>query len=320
MKSVITGGAGYIGSTLAEALSARGDEVHIIDNFSTGREEFLENFTGTIHRVDLTDENTDLKPILDGAGTVYHLAANADVRFGWNDTRRDLHQNVIATLRIAEAAAATRVADVVFSSTGSVYGEARQIPTPEDASFPDQTSLYGASKTAAEAYLSAFATNGLFRVTVLRFVSVLGPRYSHGHVIDFVRQLTEHPQTLTVLGNGTQRKSYMHIDDCIEGVLSLRAPGEGTPFGAFNLGVPDVCTVRDSVGWITARMGLDPDITFGTEDRGWVGDNPFILLDVAKAQAHGWQARYGIKESVEATVDWIVTNPWVLTSHDVRSI
>ena len=319
MKCVITGGAGYIGSTLADALQARGDEVHIIDNFSTGREEFLANFTGTVHRLDLTDESAPLKPIFEGAHTVYHLAANADVRFGWNDTRRDLKQNVVVTLRVAEAAAASGVADVVFSSTGSVYGEALQIPTPEDTAFPDQTSLYGASKAAAEAYLSAFATNGSFRVTVLRFVSVLGPRYTHGHVIDFIRQLTEHPDHLTVLGNGTQRKSYMHIDDCIQGVINLRASDEGSRFGVFNLGVPDVCTVKDSVGWITERMGLSPTITFGEDDRGWVGDNPFILLDVEKARSSGWQAERGIRESVEATVDWILDNQWVLGAHDIRA-
>ena len=319
MKSVITGGAGYIGSTLADALQARGDEVHIIDNFSTGREEFLADFAGTIHRLDLTDEGAPFESIFEGAHTVYHLAANADVRFGWNDTRRDLKQNVIATLRVAEAAAAAGVVDVVFSSTGSVYGEATQIPTPEDTAFPDQTSLYGASKAAAEAYLSAFATNGSFRVTVLRFVSVLGPRYTHGHVIDFIRQLTEHPDHLTVLGNGTQRKSYMHIDDCIQGVIGLRASDEGSRFGVFNLGVPDACTVKDSVGWITERMGLSPTITFGEDDRGWVGDNPFILLDVEKARGNGWQAEHGIRESVQTTVDWILDNQWVLGAHDTRA-
>ena len=319
MKSVVTGGGGYIGSTLADALQARGDDVHIIDNFSTGREEFLTNFNGTIHRIDLTDENIDLASIFHRTDTVYHLAANADVRFGWNDTRRDLQQNVVATLRVAEAAAAANVPDVVFSSTGSVYGEAAQIPTPEDAAFPKQTSLYGASKAAAEAYLSAFATNRSLRATALRFVSVLGPRYTHGHVIDFIRQLTEHPDRLTVLGNGTQRKSYMHIDDCINGVINLRAAQQETPFGVFNLGVPDICTVKDSIGWITERMGLNPTITYGTEDRGWVGDNPFILLDVARAKDNGWKAKYGIRESVEATVDWILENPWVLQAHDVRA-
>ena len=319
MKSVITGGAGYIGSTLADALQARGDDVHIVDNFSTGREEFLTNFSGDVHRIDLTDESVSLEPIFDGADTVYHLAANADVRFGWNDTRRDLQQNVVATLRVAEAAAATKVSDVVFSSTGSVYGEATQIPTPENAQFPDQTSLYGASKAAAEAYLSAFATNGSFRVTVMRFVSVLGPRYTHGHVIDFIRQLMKHPDHLTVLGNGTQRKSYMHIDDCIRGVMHLRTAQYGTPFGVFNLGVPEICTVQDSVSWITERMELNPTIKYGTEDRGWVGDNPFILLDVTKAEEHGWQADRGIRESVEATVDWILKNNWVLEAHDVRT-
>lgn len=323
LKSVVTGGAGFIGSNLAEALEADGHEVVLVDNFSTGNELFLSNFSGDVHRVDLTDQSIDLRPLFDGADIVYHLASNADVRFGWNDTRRDLQQNVVATLRVGEAAAAVGVNDVVFSSTGSVYGEAAQIPTPEDAGFPNQTSLYGASKVAAEGYLGAFAANGAFRVTVFRFVSVLGPRYTHGHVIDFVRQLTADPDNLTVLGNGTQRKSYMHVTDCVRGVRRLRAEesasGAGRPFGVFNLGVPDYCTVLDSIGWITARMEVNPDLHLGDSDRGWVGDNPFILLDVAKAEREGWVPQRGIRESVEETVDWLLENQWVLSLKDSRA-
>ena len=323
MKSVVTGGAGYIGSNLVDALEAAGHEVVVVDDFSTGSERFLCNFSGELHRVNLTDESLDLRPIFDEADTVYHMAANADVRFGWNDTRRDLQQNVVATLRVAEAAAAVGVNDVVFSSTGSVYGEAAQIPTPENTGFPDQTSLYGASKVAAEGYLGAFAANGAFRVTVFRFVSVLGPRYTHGHVIDFVRQLTADPENLTVLGNGTQRKSYMHVTDCVRGVQRLRATnsvsGAGKPFGVFNLGCPQYCTVLDSIGWITARMGVDPDLHLGDGDRGWVGDNPFIFLDVAKAEKEGWVPHRGIRESVEETVDWILANQWALSMTDSRA-
>ena len=323
MRSVVTGGAGFIGSNLVDALAAAGHEVVVVDDFSTGSERFLCNFSGEVHRVNLTDESFDLRPIFDEADTVYHMAANADVRFGWNDTRRDLQQNVVVTLRVAEAAAAVGVNDFVFSSTGSVYGEAAQIPTPENTGFPDQTSLYGASKVAAEGYLGAFAANGAFRATVFRFVSVLGPRYTHGHVIDFVQQLIADPENLTVLGNGTQRKSYMHVTDCVRGVQLLRATksasGAGKPFGVFNLGVSYFCTVLDSIGWITARMGVDPDLHLGDGDRGWVGDNPFILLNVAKAEKEGWVPLWGIRESVEETVDWILGNQWALSLTDSRA-
>jgi UDP-glucose 4-epimerase len=207
------------------------------------------------------------------------------------------------------------VPDVVFSLTGAAYGDAQQHPTPEDAKFPIQTSLYGMSKAAAEGILSAFASNGMFRATAFRFVSVLGTRYMHGHVIDFVRQLVEHPSHLIVLGNGTQRKSYMHVDDCVRALMDVCA---SDAFDVFNLGVDDYCTVRDSVGWIVGRMGLTPEIHYGTEDRGWVGDNPFTWLDVSKAREHGWVADWGIRASVEATVDWLLDNQWALTVADRR--
>lgn len=320
MKVVVTGGAGFIGSHLSQSLTREGVEVHVIDNFSTGQMPFLTEFNGAVHRVDLADESVDLRPILDGASVVYHLAANADVRFGWSDTRRDLQQNVLVTLRVAEAASAVGVDHFVFSSTGSVYGESATVPTPESAPFPVQTSLYGASKASAEGFLAAFAVNEAFEVTVFRFVSVLGPRYTHGHVIDFVRQLKRHPKELTVLGNGTQRKSYMHVDDCIRGVMSLRPTTRDKGFAVYNLGTNELCEVRDSLAWITNRMGVCPEVKYGSGDRGWVGDNPLILLDVSKAARQGWIPRYGIRESVECTVDWLVDNVWVLDLSDRHKV
>ena len=314
MKVVITGGAGFIGSSLADRYAAHGDEVHIIDNFSTGWRQNLSHFTGLVHAVDLTDPAVALEGLIDGAELIIHLAANADVRFGWDDTRRDLTQNVIATLRLAEASASVGVPHVVFASTGSVYGEATVVPTPEDAPFPRQTSLYGASKLSAEGYLAAFAERGSFRVTVLRLVSVLGPRYSHGHVIDFVKQLTAHPGFLDVLGDGSQRKSYLHVDDCVRAFHHFAQRGTGPSFDVFNLGTPEICTVRDSVSWITRRLGLSPEVRYGDGSRGWIGDNPLIMLDVSQAVAAGWTPVRGIRESVESTVDWLIDNPWVWQS------
>lgn len=314
-KAIVTGGAGFIGSNLVDALVRDGSDVHVIDDFSTGQARFLEGSPVTVHRIDLTDESTDLAAIFEGADTVYHLAANADVRFGMNDTRRDLQQNVLATMRVAEAAARTGIAEIIFSSTGAAYGDALEHPTPETAKFPVQTSLYGMSKAAAEGILSSFASNSIFRVTAFRFVSVLGTRYMHGHVIDFVRQLVKDPENLTVLGNGTQRKSYMHVDDCIRALTEVRAQ---EPYEVFNLGVNDYCTVRDSVEWICRAMGLDPQVHYGTEDRGWVGDNPFTWLDVSKARGRGWSAERGIQASVEATVEWLMANQWALEVPDLR--
>ena len=315
-KVVVTGGAGFIGSNLVDRLVASGCSVVVLDDFSTGHERFLHAAPAEVHRVDLTDESVDLAGLFAGASTVYHLAANADVRFGFTDTRRDLNQNVLATIRVAEAAATAGVPDVVFSSTGAVYGDAVQHPTPENAFFPVQTSLYGASKAAAEGILSAFASVGAFRVTAYRFVSVLGTRYMHGHVIDFVRQLARHPDRMAVLGNGTQRKSYMHVDDCVRALTDLRAD---SGFEVFNLGVDAYCTVRDSVGWIVDQMGLSPQVEYGEGDRGWVGDNPFTWLSVAKARDRGWVAERGIEDSIRSTVDWLLANPWALDVEDRRS-
>ena len=317
-KIVVTGGAGFIGSNVTDALLARGDEVWVVDNMSTGRAEFVNPDAHNVLDLDIADprEKSRLGEVLAGTDTVYHLAANADVRFGMNDTMRDINQNVIATVNLAEVAASAGVKHVVFSSTGAVYGDSVEHPTPENTHFPVQTSLYGMSKVAAEGILSSFAANGHFDATSFRFVSVLGQRYMHGHVIDFVRQLVGNPKTLTVLGDGYQRKSYMHVDDCVRALLTLRAD---SGYEVFNLGAPDYCTVRDSVAWITERMSLAPELVFTGGDRGWVGDNPFTWLDVDLAGSQGWVAGISIRQAVEMTVDWLLANQWALNVQDVRS-
>ena len=320
MRVAVTGAAGFIGSNLVDALLARGDEVVGIDNFSTGRREFLSDAVDhsafELTELDLVADNDRLPAVLRGCHAVVHLAANADVRFGWDAPRRDLEQNVIATINVLEAARANDVRRVLFSSTGSVYGETLTIPTPEDAPFPVQTSLYGASKAAAEGYLAAYAEAGELSVTVSRFVSILGPRYTHGHVIDFVTQLRTDPSSLPVLGDGTQRKSYLDVTDCVRAVISRL---DETPrFEVFNLGVDNYCTVRDSIGWITARLGVEPELRFAGGDRGWVGDNPFIFLDTSLIRATGWAPQHTIKEAVERTVDYLIANDWLLAAHNAQ--
>ncbi len=314
MKVVVTGGAGFIGSNLVDALLAAGHRVLVIDNFSTGYRQHLADASTNRDfeavECDLFDEPERLVELASGADAVVHLAANADVRFGWDAPRRDLEQNVIATHNVLEAVRRGAVPRLLFSSTGSVYGETEVIPTPEDAPFPVQTSLYGASKAAAEGYIAAYASANLVSATVFRFVSVLGPRYSHGHVIDFVRQLLSSPDHLTILGDGRQRKSYLHAHDCAAAIVSClgRTPG----FEVFNLGVDDYCTVTESAGWICERLGLEPEVEYTGGDRGWIGDNPFIYLDTARIRATGWEPGYGIRAAVESTVDYLVEHRWIL--------
>jgi UDP-glucose 4-epimerase len=314
MRIVVTGGAGFVGSNLVDALLVDGHDVLSVDNFSTGFEQHLEaartNPRFESVTCDLYLEPDRVVEVVAGADAVVHLAANADVRFGWDAPRRDLEQNVIVTHNVLEAARRGGVRHVLFSSTGSVYGESDVIPTPEYAPFPVQTSLYGASKTAAEGYLGAYAEAGVFRATVFRFVSVLGPRYSHGHVIDFVRQLSRDPMHLTILGDGKQRKSYMHVSDCVAAVVQELARDDR--FRVLNLGVAGYCTVTESAGWIAARLGVTPEFRYTGGDRGWIGDNPFIFLDTTAIRNRGWQPRFGIRDAVESTVDYLVDNPWIL--------
>ncbi|MEY2432969.1 MAG: UDP-glucose 4-epimerase [Acidimicrobiaceae bacterium] len=316
MRVVVTGAAGFIGSNLVDALLDRGDSVVGIDNLSTGQRRFLtdavENERFRFVEGDLVD-GLDLVPVIEGADAVVHLAANADVRFGWQDTRRDLRQNVVMTLEIADAMRVAGVRKLLFSSTGSVYGESPIVPTPEDAPFPRQTSLYGASKAAAEGYLSAYAEAGELDVTIFRFVSVMGRHYTHGHVIDFVSALTSDPTRLRVLGDGNQKKSYLDVSDCVAAVISRL--DQSVRFEVFNLGTDEYCTVRDSIRWITDRLGVEPELAFTGGDRGWVGDNPFIFLDTSAIRATGWRPRLTIKDAVERTIDYLVSNPWLTEAH-----
>lgn len=320
MNVVVTGAAGFIGSNVVDALLAAGNAVQGIDNLSTGEREFLASAAADsnfeLHEVDLVHEPEAVKRILADADAVIHLAANADVRFGWSNPGRDLEQNVVATHHVLEAARLGGVGRVLFSSTGSVYGEAAVIPTPEDCPFPVQTSLYGASKLAAEGLIAAYAEGAGLSCSVFRFVSIMGRRYTHGHVVDFLRQLRKDPTNLVVLGDGYQRKSYLHVDDCVRAVLS-RLP-ESPRYEVFNLGVDGYCTVRDSCAWICERLGLEPKITYTGGDRGWIGDNPFIYLDTARMRATGWTTRHTIREAVEATVDYLTANPWVVEREETR--
>jgi UDP-glucose 4-epimerase len=222
MRALVTGAAGFIGSNLTDRLLERGDSVRGYDNFSTGRPEFLQSALKSssfeLCRADLLDL-PKLTAAMAGMETVYHLAANADVRHGPEHTRKDLEQNTIGTANVLEAMRECGVKRIAFASTGSVYGEPEVFPTPENAPFPVQTSLYAASKLAAEGLIAAYCEAFGMQSWIFRFVSILGERYTHGHVFDFYEQLLQHPETLQVLGNGKQRKSYLYVQDCIDAIV-----------------------------------------------------------------------------------------------------
>jgi UDP-glucose 4-epimerase len=316
LRALVTGAAGFIGSTLVDRLLEDEHEVVAFDNFSTGQEEFIASALGNpryhLVRADLLDLDA-LRAAMAGAELVFHLAANADVRFGTDHPRRDLEQNTIATWNVLEAMRAQGVKRMVFSSTGSVYGEAAVIPTPEDCPFPVQTSLYGASKLAAEGLIQAYCEGFGIQASIFRFVSIMGERYTHGHVLDFYKQLLEHPGELRVLGNGAQRKSYLYVQDCIDAMLLALAQA-ASPVSVFNLGTDEYCEVNQSIQWISEHLGLKPKLHYTGGDRGWIGDNPFIFLDCSRIHALGWRPRLTIRQSVVRTVGFLESNRWILAA------
>ena len=320
MRAFVTGAAGFIGSNLVDRLLAEGHAVVGYDNLSTGRREFIAK--ALLHanfdfiEGDLLDVPR-LNAAVREAEIVFHVAANADVRFGTEHPRKDLEQNTVATFNVLEATRTNGVKAVAFSSTGSVYGETAVIPTPEDAPFPIQTSLYGASKLAGEGLIAAYAEGFGMRGYIFRFVSILGERYTHGHVFDFVQKLAKDPSTLHILGNGLQRKSYLHVADCVDAMLTAIARADAK-VNIFNLGTDEYCEVKDSAGWIAGRLGLKPRFSYGGGDRGWIGDVPFIFLDTSRIRSLGWRPKLSIRESVERTVDWLKANDWVFSQRETH--
>ena len=314
MKFFITGGAGFVGSNMADKLLNEGHDVVVYDNGSTGLERFLssakENKRFQLVWGDILDQET-LKEAMQGCDFVFHFAANADIRDNLSHPGFVFQQNARGTYNVLEAMRATGIKTIAFSSTGSVYGEPEVFPTPENAPFPIQTSLYAASKSYGEGMISAYCEGYGFTGYIFRFVSLLGERYPHGHVFDFVKRLKENPSKLQILGDGHQRKSYLYIGDCLNAIMTaIQKIDHGV--NIYNLGTNEYCEVKESAEWIAARMGLKPQFVFTGGKRGWVGDSPFIYLETKKIRSLGWKPNLTIRESVERTVDYLMENSWLL--------
>jgi len=309
----VTGGAGFIGSNLVDRLLLLGHTVVAYDNFSTGQECFLEQARlsqrFTLVRGDILDFD-GLTKAMRKTEFVFHLAANADVRFGTEHPRKDLEQNTIATFNVLEAMRENGIRRIAFASTGSIYGEPAVFPTPETVPFPAQTSLYGASKLAGEGLIEAYCEGFGFQGYIFRFVSILGERYSHGHVFDFYKSLRANPDELQVLGNGHQRKSYLYVQDCLDAMLLAIEKSKDKVY-IFNLGTDEYCEVSDSIRWITDHLGLKPKLSYTGGERGWIGDSPFIFLDCSKVRGLGWEPKLSIQVGVIRTLKYLQSNPWL---------
>jgi UDP-glucose 4-epimerase len=315
VRVLVTGGAGFIGSNLVDRLLQLGYDVVVFDNLSTGQPRFLDQ-ARLAPRFRLIEgdalDGGALGSAMRGCDVVFHLAANADVRFGTEHPRKDLEQNTIATFNVLEAMREHGVRRIAFASTGSIYGDATEFPTRETAPFPVQTSLYGASKLAGEGLIQAYCEGFGFEGYIFRFVSILGERYSHGHVFDFYKSLRANPRELRVLGNGLQKKSYLYVGDCVEAMLRVMEKARGGKSHVFNLGTDEYCQVNDSIGWITGHLGISPTLTYTGGDRGWIGDSPFIFLDTTKVRSTGWTPRLSIRDGIIRTLEYLQANPWLL--------
>ncbi len=313
MKYFVTGGAGFIGSNFCDFLLNKNHQVTIFDNFSTGKKKFisqaLKNPNCELIEGDLLDEKYLTKSIKNH-DIVAHFAANADVRFGSENTKRDLEQNTIATANVLDAMKENSIKKILFSSTGSIYGEAETIPTPENYQIPIQTSFYGASKIACEALIQAHCEAFDLKSWIFRFVSILGERYTHGHVYDFYKSLKKNKDNLKVLGNGEQKKSYLYVHDCIEYMYNSCEKTDDN-VNIFNLGTNEFITVRESINFICSEMHVEPTLEITGGNKGWIGDNPFIWLDCNKIYKLCGLPKVSIEDGVKKTVNWLDQNQWV---------
>jgi UDP-glucose 4-epimerase len=309
-KIIVTGCAGFIGSNLVDFFLRKNFIILGIDNLKTGNKSFLVNAKKNRNFIFIKEDLINFKKIVDyfkNIDLVVHLAANADVRNGPAHPRLDLEQNLLVTSNILEAMRINSVKKIVFSSTGSIYGEAKKIPTPENTNFPIQTSLYGSSKLACEGLISAYCEAFNMRTWIFRFVSILGERYTHGHVIDFYKSLKINDKLLKVLGDGNQKKSYLYVKDCIEAIF-LALKKSNNKINIFNLGTNEYCKVKNSIKWICNELNVKPKLDYKGGKRGWIGDNPFIFLDTKKIRSLGWKPKLTIQQSIVKTLKYLQHN------------
>jgi UDP-glucose 4-epimerase len=309
---VVTGGAGFIGSHLVDRLIREGNKVIVLDNLSTGRREFIQqhfndpNFK--FHNVDLLAGR--FSKYFKDVEEVWHLAANPDVRAALKDTRIDVEQNFLATYNVLEAIKKMKVKRIIFTSSSTVYGEAKQVPTPEGYSPLTPISLYGATKLACEALISAYSHTFDMEAVIFRLANIVGSRSTHGVVWDFIDKLRRNPDELEILGDGNQKKSYLYIDDCIEAMLVSTEKCSQERINMYNVGSEDWITVKEIAEIVCEEMRLNPNFRFTGGKRGWEGDVPLMLLDVSKLKKLGWRPKYKSRDAIKLQVHSNLIHLW----------
>ena len=303
-EAIVTGGAGFIGANIVNALLEKGFKVHVFDNLSTGNLDNLPLDKINFCNIDLKKNYKDWPTI--EATCIYHLAANADVRGGIKDHNIDLNENLLVTKNACDFALKNNIKNFVFASSATVYGEPNIFPTPEECTS-NQTSLYGASKMSSEAFIQAYSNYGYFQSTIFRFVSWIGYGYSHGVIYDFVKKLLNDSSKLEILGNGKQIKSYLDVRDGVKGVINISELHDQNS-SVFNLGHFQTMNVKNLADIVCDEMNLNKvEYHFTGGERGWVGDSPLVHLDTQKANKYGWQPEFSIEDSIRTTVRYLLS-------------
>lgn len=299
----VTGGAGFIGSHVVDLLVSAGCAVTVYDNLSLSTDQYIARYVKegkiTFYQRDVLDLEA-LTASMANHDIVWHLAANTDIPGGYTRHRSDLDNDVIATWNVLEAMQETGIRDILFPSTGAVYGEGIRGTFSESSGPLLPLSLYGAGKISAEAFIAAYCSLFGLHAWVFRFGNVIGERTTHGILYDFLAKLRKDPTTLEVLGTGIGEKNYFLVEECIHGMLYVwkRVPTGPFPF-LVNLGTDSTSRIMDIADIILDELGLRTvEFRFTGSARGWPGDQPVVLLDMTKIHELGWRAQHTSDEAV----------------------
>jgi len=312
-KIIVTGGAGMIGSSLVLKLLEKGNSVLVLDNLSSGK---IENLSIANKYKNFDIQETDIKNLksliksFKGVDQIFHLAANPDIKFSTGDsTDKDLKENTIGTYNVLEAARLNKVKKIVFTSSSAIYGEPTVFPTPENYGPLKPISLYGASKLADEALITSFSHLFDIQVWIFRLANVVGDKSrKRGTTVltDFIEKLKKNPKHLEILGNGKQKKSFIWVEDCLEGMLTVIEKAKEN-VNIVNMGNIDSITIDEIAQAVILKMGLKGvKISYTGGVRGWKGDSPLMLIDTTKAKSYGWSAKYSSREAIEKSAEILI--------------
>lgn len=313
-RILVTGGAGFIGSHLVDALVDKGHNVTVLDNLSTGHEHNLSHsIENHQHQVTLIvgdcRKPKDIEKALKGVDVVFHLAANPEVRLELADPKKCYEHNIKATYILLEKIRKSKIESIVFASSSTIYGDAATIPTPEHYGPLKPISIYGASKLACEALVSSHCYSFKKKGIIIRPANIVGPRSTHGVILDFIKKLKANPSELEILGDGKQTKSYLYIYDCVDAIIKAYELAED-PVTIYNIGFEDQTNVTRIANIIIEEMGLkDVKLKFSggvNGGRGWIGDVKNMLLDISKLKSLGWKPKLNSEQAVRETARHLI--------------